>query len=82
MIQKDVDRNSMTFDLLTTAMSRTGDIKSIKELLMSNLKLGVNVNGLVKSDNNLGSEQPIGPSDSVISYSTHLGHILNMLWCE
>jgi len=45
-------------------------------------KLGVKVNGLVKSDNNLGSEQPIGLSDWVISYSTDLGHILNMLRCE
>ena len=58
MIQKDVDRKSMTFDLLTTAMSHMRDIASIKELLMS--KSGVNVNGLVKSDNNLGCEQPIG----------------------
>ena len=66
MIPKDVDRKSMSFDLLTTARSHMGDIASIKELLMS--KLGVNINGLVKSDNNLGSEQPIGPSDSVISY--------------
>jgi len=70
----------MSFNLLTTAMSHMGDIASIKELLMS--KLGVNINGLVKSDNNLRSEQPIGPSDSVISYSTHLVHILNMLRCE
>jgi len=70
----------MSLDLLTTAMSHMGDIVSIKELLMS--KLGVNINGLVKSDNNLGSEQLIGPSDSVISYSTHLVHILNMLRCE
>lgn len=69
MIRKAVHPNSMTFDLLTIAMSRAGDIKSIKELLMS--VWGVNVNGLAKSDNNLGSEPPTVPSDSVIYPTQH-----------
>ncbi|KAG0129146.1 mitochondrial ATPase expression-domain-containing protein [Tuber indicum] len=69
MIREAVHPNSMTFDLLVIAMSRAGDIGGVKELLMK--VWGVNVNGLAKSDNNLGSEPPTVSSDSVIYPTQH-----------
>ncbi|PWW79571.1 hypothetical protein C7212DRAFT_356393 [Tuber magnatum] len=69
MIREAVHPNSMTFDLLVIAMSRAGDIGGVKELLMR--VWGVNVNGLAKSDNNLGSEPPTVPPDSVIYPTKH-----------
>ncbi|RPA92733.1 hypothetical protein L873DRAFT_1831002 [Choiromyces venosus 120613-1] len=69
MLREAVHPNSMTFDLLVIATSRAGDVGGIKELLMK--VWGVNVNGLAKSDNNLGSEPPTVPPDSVLYPTQH-----------